>query len=86
MALVCLRTLFPPHLSPNQEPCECFLFRFADGNGQKPEEHGSDFGATTFYPQRRWLSPDSVHVCAGTHGQFEGARMLSYGLDTQRQK
>lgn len=28
VALVCLRTLFPPHLSPDQEPCKCFLFSF----------------------------------------------------------
>ena len=41
---------------------------------------------TTLHPQRWWLPPDFVRVCARTHGQFEGARMLSYRLDIQHQK
>ena len=30
--------------------------------------------------------PPIMCVCAGAHGQFEGARMLPYGPDTQHQK
>lgn len=81
-----MRTFFTPYMFPNQESCKCLLFSFANGNRQKPEGRGSDFGETSLHPQRRWLSPDFACVCAGAHRQFEGARMLPYGLDTQHQK
>ena len=61
-----VRTFFTPYMFPNQESCKCLLFSFANGNRQKPEGRGSDFGKTSLHPQRRWLSPDHVRVCRGT--------------------